>query len=70
MILTSRQAKAFQQGIAVANTVLPRIEFLERLAAAYPAITERVQQLRTQRDFLLHLSETGLEADRILSGES
>lgn len=70
MILTTRQAKAFEQGLAATNNVLPRLEFLERVAEAYPAIRERVQQLRTQRDFLRHLCEVSLEADRILSGES
>lgn len=70
MILNARQRKAFEGGIAASNNVLPQLEWLERLAEVHPAIRERVADLRTKRDFLKHLSETGIEADRVLSDGS
>jgi hypothetical protein len=67
MILNARQRKAFEQGIAASNNVLPQLEWLEQLANVHPVIRERVQDLRTKRDYLKHLSETALEAERIVS---
>lgn len=67
MILTPAQTRAFQKAQAVANDVLPQLEFLETLAEIYPPIQESVKQARAQRDLLSRLSETALETDRILS---
>lgn len=67
MILTPAQVRAFQKATAVANDVLPQIEWLEQIAAAYPPVLERVQIVRAQRDMLARLAEVGLEADRVLS---
>lgn len=67
MILTTTQQRAFSKGQAVANDVLPQLEWLEQVAAVYPPAAERVALARAQRDMLAKLAETALEADRVLS---
>lgn len=67
MILTPTQVKSLQKCQAVANEVLPQVEWLERMAQAYPPIADRVAQVRLKRDMLATLAESALEADRVLS---
>lgn len=67
MILTPTQQRAFAKGQAIANEILPQLEWLERMAEVYPPIAEQVAQARTQRDLLARMAETALEADRVLS---
>lgn len=66
MILTASQAATMQKVQAVANQVLPRIEYLEALAASHPAIRERAAELRGRREYLSNLSTSALELNRQL----
>lgn len=66
-ILTDRQRAVCERGIAAANEILPRVEYLQRVAAMIPEIQARADQLRTKRDYLLHVSQTLLDADRMTS---
>ena len=64
-LLTPRQRTVADKAIAAANEELLRIEHLEKLAAALPDYAERVQQLRTKRDALLHLGQTLVDLDEM-----
>lgn len=64
MILTNAQVSTLQKVQALCNQALPRIEFLESLAQTHPAIRERVQELRTRRDYLANLATSALELNR------
>ena len=63
-MLNDRQVSVCQKGIAVANEVLPRIEYLSRVAAQFPELQPRVDQIRTKRDFLYNLSNVLLQVHR------
>lgn len=63
-VLTTAQASAMRRVQAIANDVLPRIEFLEALAGVSPELAARVRDLRTQREYLYNLALTALELDR------
>lgn len=67
MILNDRQKAVLTKGIATANNILPHVQFLERVAASVPELQQRVDQIRTKRDYLLHVSSTLLDADRYMS---
>ena len=69
-MLTAAQRKAFQQVIAIANDILPRLEYLEQVAGAYPELVSRVKELRQQRDWLHQLGTVAVEAERILAPTS
>lgn len=64
MILTPAQRRAMERGIATANEVLPRLDFLRELAEIDPGLKQRHDDLRTQRDFLHRLSTKAIELDR------
>lgn len=67
MILTKAQVSALTKAQGAAHEALPIVEWLEQVAAVYPAIAERVQQLRDRRDMLARVAEVALEADRMMS---
>lgn len=69
MILTPTQVATFQKVQAACNQVLPRIEFLESLAAVNPALRERAQELRDRREYLTQLSTSALELNRQLGAK-
>lgn len=64
MILTAAQRRTMERAVAVANEVLPRIEALKALAEVDPSLSQRHEDLRTQRDFLHRLATTALTLDR------
>lgn len=68
-ILTKPQIAAFQRAKAVANDVLPKIEFIEGMAKVNGAMQERAKELRARREYLVQLAETALELDRSLGQE-
>lgn len=65
-MLDAKTRKAMQQALATSNDLLPRLEYLEQVATAYPELTARVAELRAKRDFLSQLASVALEAERIL----
>lgn len=67
MILTRAQISNFEKAIAQANTVLPKLELLEKLAASNPGLAARVTDLRTKRDYLYQLAESALEFNNQIS---
>lgn len=67
MILNDRQKATLNKAIAVANNVLPHVEYLERVAALVPELQQRAEQIRTKRDYLLHVANTLLDVDRMMS---
>lgn len=67
MILTKAQNAAFQKAKAVANDVLPKIEFIEGLARVNQQMLERAKELRSRREYLVQLADTALELDRSLT---
>ena len=68
MILTAAQVATLQKVQAAANQVLPRIEFLEALAAVNPSLRERAKELRDRREYLTQLSTSALELNRQVAG--
>lgn len=66
-MLDPKQRKALQQAIATANDILPRLEYLEQIATAYPELQARAAELRQRRDFLFNLASLAVEAERVLS---
>lgn len=66
-VLNDRQRAALQRGVAAANEILPRVEYLSKVAALVPEIQTRADQIRTKRDYLLHVSQTMLDVDRMMS---
>ena len=69
MILSATQVATLQKVQAATNHVLPRIEFLEGLAAVNPALNERVKELRDRREYLAQLATSALALNRQLKGE-
>lgn len=69
MILTATQISTLQKVQAAANQVLPKVEFLEALAASNPAIRERAKEMRDRREYLAQLATTALELNRQLGGQ-
>lgn len=65
MILTPSQRRAMERGVATSNAVLPVLDMLRELAEHDPAIKQRHDDLRTQRDFLFNLSSKALQLDRM-----
>lgn len=62
-MLTPAQKKAFQDGIATANTIRPQVEYLERIVQGVPHIADDVADIRTRVDYLQTMCETCLAAD-------
>lgn len=64
-VLSPTTCAACRRAIAEAGDALPFIERLEAIAAVYPAILERVQDLRTRHQYLAAAAEAALAIDRI-----
>ena len=62
-VLTREQATIFKRGKDIATSILPTVEYLERLAEGIPELRERVAELRTRRDYLELMCTTCLSAD-------
>lgn len=69
MILTATQQATLQKVQASMNYVLPKIEFIEGLAAVNPALKERAKELRDRREYLTQLATTALELNRQLGNK-
>lgn len=63
-ILSNAQVATLQKVLAVTNNVLPRLEMLEALANINVAMKARVQELRSQREYLAQLATAALEIER------
>jgi hypothetical protein len=68
-VLNDRQRAVCERGIAAANEILPRVEYLQKVAALIPELQPRADQLRVKRDYLLHVSQTLLDVDRMMSNQ-
>lgn len=66
-VLSRTSINACQRALAACNDVLPALERLEEIAAVYPPILERVQDLRARQEYLRAAAETALGMDRTLS---
>jgi hypothetical protein len=62
-LLNPSQRSKVGKGIAAANDVMTILGPLEKFAEAVPAYAERVADLRTKRDALLHICETLVRVD-------
>lgn len=60
-MLTRAQVSVFERAIAAANNVEPKVQMLEALAAASPALAERVREIRTKQNFLRTMADTALQ---------
>lgn len=68
-VLTNAQVATLQRVLATANNVLPRIEMLEGVARVNTSLTQRVAELRAQREYLVQLATATLEIERQLGGQ-
>lgn len=63
-MLTNPQKAALERGLAAANEVLPRLDFLRELGEIDPQLKQRHDELRAQRDYLYTLTTTALDMHR------
>lgn len=60
MILTPPQVNCFRNGQKVCREVLPKLEWLEKIAEVAPEYKDRVQEIREMHDHLNQLCECAL----------
>lgn len=65
-VLSNAQVATLQKVLAVTNNVLPRLEMLESLSKINISMGPRVQELRSQREYLAQLATAALEIERQL----
>lgn len=69
MILTPAQVRVFEKAVHAADAVLQKLEFLQRLSEADPALAERVADIAATREFLALISRLALDLNEASKGE-